>query len=67
MPSKYGILITPETIDIVTFLNDGVRPDATGKHFLLVQVDGPREITTKVTTLEEYNAELRDADIHELF
>lgn len=66
MPARHGIRITPDTIDIVTFLNDGVRPEINEDTFLIVKVDGPREITTKVMTLEEYNAELRTTELHEL-
>lgn len=64
---KYGIRITEDSIDLVTFLNDGVRPEIKEDLFLIVKVDGPREITTKVMTLEEYNAELRQSDLHEVF
>lgn len=67
MPARHGIGITEDTIDLVTFLNDGVRPEIKKNNFLIVEVNGPREITTKVMTLEEYNAEIRNADLHDLF
>lgn len=67
MPARHGIRITPETIDIVTFLNDGVRPEIKKDTFLICEVNGPHEITTRVMTLEELNAEIRATPLHELF
>lgn len=64
---KYGIRITSDTIDLVTFLNDGVRPEIKEDTFLICEVNGPREITTKVMELEEYNAAIRQDKLHEVF
>jgi hypothetical protein len=68
MPARHGIRITPDTIDIVTFLNNGIRPEIAKEQntFLICEVNGPREITTKVMTIEELNAELNAAPLHEL-
>lgn len=66
MAARHGIRITPDTIDIVTFLNDGVRPEMKKDLFLYIEVNGPREITTKVALLEEINADLRSKEIHQL-
>jgi hypothetical protein len=39
---------------LVTFLNDGVRPETKKETtFLICEVNGPREITTKVVTESE--------------
>lgn len=64
---RHGIRITPDSIDLVTFLNDGVRPEIKENTFLICEVNGPREITTKVMTLEEYNAAIREGNLHQLF
>lgn len=64
---RYGIRITEDTIDLVTFLNDGIRPEIKKDHFLIAQVNGPREITTKVMDLEEYNTLIREDRVHEVF
>lgn len=65
--TKYGIRLTEDNIDLVTFLNDGVRPEISESHFLIVRVDGPREITSKIMTIEERNAEIRSGELHDLF
>lgn len=68
MPARHGIRITEDTIDLVTFLNDGIRPEIKKEKdtFLICQIDGPCEITTKVMTLDEYNAELHAKPFHEV-
>lgn len=69
MRKRYGFRIDLDNIDLVTFLNDGHRPEITKDNstFLIVEVDGPREITSKVMTLEEYNAKLNAEDLLEVF
>lgn len=64
--ARHGFRITEDSIDLVTFLNDGVRPEIKKDNFLIVEVNGPREITTKVMTLEEYNAAIREGNLHEV-
>jgi hypothetical protein len=63
---RHGIRITSDTIDLVTFLNDGVRPEINEDNFLIIEVNGPREITTHVMTLKEYNAAIHDGKFHQL-
>jgi hypothetical protein len=58
MSERHGFRIIQENIDLVTFLNDGIRPEINKDNFLICEVNGPREITTKIMTLEEMNAEL---------
>jgi hypothetical protein len=67
MPNRYGIRITADTIDLVTFLNDGVRPEINKDTFLIAEVIGPREIKTKVMDLYEYNAAIKQDKLHEVF
>lgn len=56
MTERHGICITEDNIELVTFLNDGVRPEIDTSTYLFVEVNGPREITTKVMTLPEISA-----------
>lgn len=65
-PARHGIRIAPDTIDLITFLNDGVRPEIKKDTFLIIEVNGPREITTKIMTIEEYNAAIRADKLHPL-
>jgi hypothetical protein len=58
--SKYAIAINEETMDLVTFLNDGFRPPIAPIRplTLICEVNGPREITTKIEdTLEVFGEE----------
>lgn len=64
--ARHGIRITPDTIDIVTFLNDGIRPEINEDNFLIVEVNGPREITTHVMTLKEYDAAIHEGKFNQL-
>lgn len=53
--SKYAIAINEDTLDLVTFLNDGFRPPiaSTRPLSLVCEINGRREITTKIEeTLE---------------
>lgn len=63
---KYCLGITHENLDLVTFLNDGVRPVVQKDTFLVCEVNGPTEITTKIMSLEEMNTELRSDQLHEV-
>lgn len=57
---KYAIAITDETRDLVTFLNDGIHPPLAPLRplSLICEVNGPREITTKIEdTLETFGEE----------
>lgn len=58
MLERHGIRIGPETIGLVTYLNDGKRPEGQEGNFMIVEVLGPCEIATTIMVLEEYNAEL---------
>lgn len=52
--SKYIIDIRPESRDLCVFLNDGVDIPITDEpQFLYIEIDDPREITTKILTLPE--------------
>jgi hypothetical protein len=61
--SKYAIPITPRTFDLVVFLNDGVSPVThiqggfSPKDYLVCEINGPREITTKVWKYDELYGE----------
>ena len=53
MPA-YGIAITEDNLDLIQFLNDGVRPLIEKKKtFFVFEINGPREITTKIVFEEE--------------
>lgn len=64
MPKKYAVIINEDTYSLVVFLNDGVAPtvDKTmkGDAYLVCEVNGPREITTKIT----YESEMYDTNGH---
>lgn len=51
----YGFLINQENLALVTFLNDGhvPQPQDSTPNYLICEVNGPREITTKVVTESE--------------
>lgn len=49
----YGIAINQDNLDMVMFLNDGVRPPMDKDTFLICEINGPREITTKIVSKEE--------------
>lgn len=66
MTVTYGLRLVEDNMDLVTFLNDGVRPEIDNDKFLIAQVNGPREITTKILTLEEWNAKIRESEPHEI-
>jgi hypothetical protein len=62
MPA-YGIAVTEDYIDLVQFLNDGIRPPIESEPtFLIFEVNGPREITAKVVSKDE----LHGKSAHEL-
>lgn len=51
MPKRYAIQINEESIDLVTFLNDGRRPEIkTGdkREVLIAWIQSPNEITTTI-------------------
>jgi hypothetical protein len=49
MTKKYYLAINEDTIDLVTFLNDGVRPELKDvSTHLVFEINSPNEITTKV-------------------
>jgi hypothetical protein len=50
---KYALEVTKNSYDLCVFLNDGVAIDTPDVTFLLVEINSPREITTKVITGEE--------------
>lgn len=53
----YGFEITPDNMPLVTFLNDGVAPQLkSDPTFLICEINGPCEITTKVVTRAELTA-----------
>jgi hypothetical protein len=64
MSERHGIRITPDTIELVTFLNDGDRPEIQEDNFLIIEVHGPNEITTKIMTLDEVDAKLHSDELH---
>lgn len=49
MTKKYYLAINEDTLDLVTFLNDGVRPkiEEESTH-LVIEINSPNEITTKI-------------------
>lgn len=51
--SKYAIEVASHDYDLCVFLNDGHEIDTPDITYLLVEINGPREITTKVVTVEE--------------
>lgn len=63
----YGIRLTEDSMDLITYLNDGVRPEIDNNKFLIIKVNGPHEITSKIMTLEERDAEIHESDLHEVF
>ena len=64
MSERDGIRITSDTIELVTFLNDGNRPEIQEDNFLIIEVNGPNEITTKIMTLDEVDAKLHSDELH---
>jgi hypothetical protein len=49
MPKKYAIRITEDTLDLIEFLTDGVRPMLKKEStVLIVWVQAPNEITTAI-------------------
>ncbi len=49
MPKKYAIEINEKNLDLIEFLNDGVRPLLEKKStFFIFEVNSPREITAKI-------------------
>lgn len=51
--SKYMIEVTSHAWDLCVFLNDGVEIETPDITFLAVEINSPREITTKVLSEEE--------------
>jgi len=58
MPHMYAIFISEENLDLIQFLNDGVRPISLDmeKYFAFYIGEGAREITAKIVTKEELYA-----------
>lgn len=55
-PTKYHFLINERTIDLITFLNNGVRPKLENNRkptAFLVWIQGPNEITTTIEYEDE--------------
>lgn len=48
MPKKTAIRINERTLDLVTFLNDGVRPQIGEDDYLVCEFNSPREISTQM-------------------
>lgn len=62
MPA-YGIAVTEDNLDLITFLNDGVRPLMEEKPtFFVFGIIGPREITGKIV----FEDELRSTPVREI-
>lgn len=54
MPQKYAIRISDRTLDLVQFLNDGHRLQVEEETtYLVCEINGPREITSKVQPEDE--------------
>lgn len=51
--SKYAIEVTPHNYNLCVFLNDGHEIDTPDTTYLAVEINSPREITSKVVTDEE--------------
>ena len=55
----YGFQIQPDLLPLLTFLNDGYTPQTIDSlldnqvRYLICEINGPREITTKVVTESE--------------
>lgn len=62
MPA-YGIAITEQDLDLLQFLNDGVRPEIKEEfEYFVFEIKSPREITSKIVT----EAELKGKSVHTL-
>lgn len=49
MANRYFIPINEDTLDLVMFLNDGVRPQIEEKEtYLVCEINTPRENTTRI-------------------
>lgn len=49
MANRYFIPINEDTLDLVMFLNDGVRPQIEEKKtYLVCEINAPRENTTRI-------------------
>lgn len=52
MPKKYALQINEESIELVTFLNNGIRPEIKNgpedREVLIAEINSPREITTNI-------------------
>lgn len=51
--SRYGIRITEDNLNLITFLNDGVRPPMDEKTIFICEISEPHEITSKIVTEDE--------------
>jgi hypothetical protein len=51
--SKYMIEVASHAYNLCVFLNDGVEIENPDNKFLAVEINSPREITTKVISEEE--------------
>lgn len=57
----FGIAVTEDNLDLIMFLNDGIRPPIEKKRqFFVCEINGPREITSKIV----FEEELRGTPIH---
>lgn len=62
MPA-YGIAVTESNLELIQFLNDGVRPRIEEKKtFFVFEIVGPHEIKSKIV----YEEELRGTSVHEM-
>lgn len=53
MPKKYAIEVTSHNYDLCVFLNDGHEIETPDTTFLAIEINAPREITSRVVTGEE--------------
>jgi hypothetical protein len=55
---KYVIHINERTLDLVMFLSDGHKPEIQEDNtYLVCEINGPREITSKIETSESLRSE----------
>ena len=60
---EYGFAVTEDSLELITFLNDGIRPPIEKKRtFLICEFPGPREIKSKIV----YEEELHGTTVHVL-
>ena len=66
--SQYALHVTEENLDLIEFLNDGVRPELEEKFtYFVFSILSPREISAKIEfedDLYDENGHLKDTRIH---